>query len=147
MKKLVILLGLLFAIQMTAQAQTKFTALDFSNSSNTNVASAPTPNMVSTTALSSADTPKGTDMLDPNQVTGGVKMQSAIYQLETAEVEVRNKLLNYKNSFAEVDARYNTVKAQRKELKKQISLAEKKIRNIEKAKKKIQKNFERKINV
>ena len=58
-----------------------------------------------------------------------------------------NKLLNYKNSYAEIDARYNTVKTERKAAKKQIKYAEKKIKNLDNAKKKIRKNFQRNMNI
>ena len=132
MKKVVILFGMLVILQGCANAETKFTPLDFSSNS-INIAAAPTPATTSGKTVSGVEA-KGTDLLDPSQVTGGSKMQSAISQIDNAQVEVRSKLMNYKNSYAEIDARYNVAKAQRKEAKKQIRLAEKKINNLEKAK-------------
>ena len=44
-------------------------------------------------------------------------MQNSILQIDNAQVELRNKLLNYKNNFAEIDSRYNTTKAERKAAK------------------------------
>jgi septal ring factor EnvC (AmiA/AmiB activator) len=68
-------------------------------------------------------------------------------QIDNAEVELRNKLLNCKSTYAEIDTKYNTTKAERKAAKKQIKYAEKKIKNLETAKKKIQKNFQRNMNI
>ena len=90
---------------------------------------------------------KGTVMLDPSQVTGGTKMQNAILQLDNAQIEVRNQLLNYRTNYTEIDGKYKTTKAERKEAKKKIRQAEKRIKNLERAKTKIRKNFEQKINM
>lgn len=90
---------------------------------------------------------KKTDLLDPAQVTGGSKMQDAILQIDNAQIELRNKLLNYKSNYSEIDSKYETIRAQRKEAKRQVKQAEKKIRNLDKAKEKIRKNFERRENL
>lgn len=120
-----------------ASADPKFTPLNFDDSTS----------VKSSTTSYAATEAKATDMLDPSQVTGGTKMQNSILQIENAQVEIRNKLLNYKNNYAEIDARYNTAKAERSAAKKQIKYAERKIKNLENAKKKIRKNFERKVNI
>ncbi len=134
-------MGLMVMSTGLAMAETQFTPLNFDD--NSTIRTTSTPTYTSTTATEA----KGSDLLDPSQVTGGTKMQNAMLQIDNAQVEVRNKLLNYKNSYAEIDARYKTTKAERKAAKKQIKLAEKKIKNLEKAKDKIRKNFERKINI
>ena len=118
-------------------ADPKFTPLNFDD----------TTSVKTSTTSSAATEVKGTDILDPSQVTGGTKMQNSITQIENAQVEIRNKLLNYKNNYAEIDARYNNAKSERSAAKKQIKYAEKKIKNLENAKKKIRKNFERKVNI
>ncbi|MBR1461588.1 hypothetical protein IJ596_08185 [bacterium] len=145
MKKLSNVLSIALGVMILAGGiafaeTTKFTPLNFDNS---NAVKAPATTTSRTVQGVEA---KGTDLLDPNQVTGGVRMQDAILQIDNAQVEVRNNLLNYKNKFAEVDSRYQTVKAERKAAKKQVRQAEKKIRNLDNAKKKIRKNFERKAN-
>ena len=145
MKKLSNVLSIALVVMILAGGiafaeTTKFTPLNFDNS---NAVKAPATTTSRTVQGVEA---KGTDLLDPNQVTGGVRMQDAILQIDNAQVEVRNNLLNYKNKFAEVDSRYQTVKAERKAAKKQVRQAEKKIRNLDNAKKKIRKNFERKAN-
>lgn len=132
-------LGLMMVSGTMAMAETKFTPLNFDD--NSSAISAPK------TTSAAAEDVKDTDMLDPSQVVGGTKMQNSIIQIDNAQVELRNKLLNYKNNYAEIDARYNTTKAERKAAKNQIKYAEKKIKNLDNAKKKIRKNFERKINI
>lgn len=130
-------LGLMAVTMGVAMAETSFTPLNFDD--NTTIKPAAT---TTTTA-----SPKGTDMLDPSQVTAGTKMQNSILQIDNAQTELRNKLLDCKNKYAEVDARYNTTKAERKAAKKQVKYAEKKIKNLENAKKKINKNFQRNMNI
>lgn len=134
-------LGAMIISSGIAMAETQFTPLNFDDSSAIRTTSS------TSTTYSSDVKPKGTDLLDPSQITGGTKMQNSILQIDNAQVEIRNKLLNYKNNYAEVDARFKSTKAERKAAKKQIKLAEKKIKNLDKAKDKIRKNFERKINL
>jgi len=72
---------------------------------------------------------------------GNTKMQSAILELDNAQVDVRNELLNYKSKYSDVDAQYVAVRAERKALGKQVKAIEKRIRQIDKAKEKIRKNM------
>ena len=134
-------MGLLMISGTIAMAETKFTPLNFDDSSSVKTTSTTT-----STAVNSADA-KGTDLLDPSQVVAGPKMQNSILQIDNAQIELRNKLLNYKNNYAQIDSKYQTTKAERTAAKKQIRYAEKKIKNLDNAKKKIRKNFERKINI
>lgn len=132
----------IFASSAFALAETKFTPLNFDD--NTTISSTA---KTTTSSVSATTEAKGTDLLDPSQVTGGTKMQNSILQIDNAQVEIRNKLLNYKSQYAEIDSRYTSTKAERTAAKKQIKYAEKKIKNLDNAKKKIKKNFERKINI
>ena len=135
-----LVLGLMIVSSGMVMAETKFTPLNFDDSSSIKTTtSSPTTSTYTTTEV------KGTDLLDPSQVTGGTKMQNSILQIENAQVEIRNKLLNYKTNYAEIDSQ--TAKTERKAAKKQIRYAEKKIKNLDTAKKRIRKNFERKINL
>ena len=122
-------------------AETSFTPLNFDDSSAVKA-----PATTSSRTVSGVQA-KGTDLLDPAQVTGGSKMQNAITQIDNAQIEVRNNLLNYRAKYSEIDAKYETTKAQRAAVRKQIRQAEKKIKNLDKAKKSIRKNFERKSNM
>ena len=124
-----------------AMADPSFTPLNFDES---NAVKAP---VTTTSRTVSGVQAKGTDLLDPAQVTGGTKMQTAITEIDRAQMEVRNNLLNYKAKYSEIDSKYQTTKAERAAMRKQIRQAEKKIKNLDKAKKSIRKNFERKSNI
>lgn len=132
--------GVMVITMGAAIAETTFTPLNFDDNTTITPASSRT---VSTTTTK----PKGTDMLDASQVTAGTKMQNSVIQIDNAQTELRNKLLDYRTKYAEVDARYNTTKAERKAAQKQVKYAEKKIKNLENAKKKINKNFQRNMNI
>lgn len=75
------------------------------------------------------------------EATGNGNIQNAILQLDNAQVDIRNDLLNCKTKFADVDAQYKLVKTERKALKTQIKTVEKRIKEIDKAKEKIRKNM------
>ncbi len=141
MKKLIgLLAGLILVSTTVATAETKFTPLNF-DESNTIQAN-------NTTKVTNATVDKkGTVLLDPSQVTGGTKMQNAILDLDNAETEVRNKLLDYRANYNNIDQKYQLTKEERRAAKKKIKQAEKKIKNMEKAKNKIRKNFEQKNNL
>lgn len=124
-----------------AVAEPTFTPLNFDES---NAVKAPA---TTTSRTVSGVQAKSTDLLDPAQVTGGTKMQTAITEIDRAQMEVRNNLLNYKAKYSEIDSKYQTTKAERAAMRKQIRQAEKKIKNLDKAKKSIRKNFERKSNI
>lgn len=124
-----------------AIADPSFTPLNFDES---NAVKAPA---TTTSRTVSGVQAKSTDLLDPAQVTGGTKMQTAITEIDKAQMEVRNNLLNYRAKYSEIDSKYQTTKAERAAARKQIRQAEKKIKNLDKAKKSIRKNFERKSNI
>lgn len=75
------------------------------------------------------------------ETAGNESMQSAIQKLDTAQIEVRNELLNYKTQYADIDAQYTSYKAQRKAMKAQIRSIERRIKQIDSAKEKIRKNM------
>lgn len=75
------------------------------------------------------------------EMVGNSKMQSAILELDNAQVDVRNELLNYKAKYSDVDAQYQLIKAERKALDKQIKSIERRIKQIDKSKETIRKNM------
>lgn len=75
------------------------------------------------------------------QQVGNENMQNAILQLDNAQVDVRNQLLDCKTKFAEIDAQYKTIKQERDAAYKQMKDIEKKIKEIDKTKEKIRKNM------
>lgn len=128
MKRLVLTLGLLAAVNCAAMADgNAFTPLNFNDtqygSTSQTVKTAP--------AVSSVE----------GDAVGNGNIQNAILQLDNAQVDIRNDLLNCKTKYADVDAQYKLVKTERKSLKKQVSTIEKRIKEIDKAKEKIRKNM------
>ena len=130
MKKIVLTFGLLLAVNGIAMADgNAFTPLNFND---TQYAGASTVRTISSTStLSSLD----------GEAIGNGNIQNAILQLDNAQVDIRNDLLNCKTKYADVDAQYKLIKTERKALKKQVCTIEKRIKEIEKAKEKIRKNM------
>ena len=68
--------------------------------------------------------------------------QTAILQLDSAQVELRNSYLSYKEKYQQVDTQYKAVKAERKATHKAVKSLEKKIKQIENEKAKIRKTMQ-----
>lgn len=66
---------------------------------------------------------------------------NALFELDTAQVNIRNELLEYKSKYQEVDTQYKLIKEQRKVLDKQITAIEKRIKEIERSKSQIRKTM------
>ena len=66
---------------------------------------------------------------------------NALFELDTAQVNIRNQLLDYKAKYQEIDTQYKLIKEQRKVLGSQIKSIEKQIKNIEKSKNNIRKTM------
>ena len=75
------------------------------------------------------------------EAIGNGNIQNAIQQLDNAQTDIRNELLNYKTKYADVDAQYKLIKSERASLKKQVRAIEKRIKEIDGAKEKIRKNM------
>ena len=127
MKRLVLTLGILAAVNCAAMADgNAFTPLNFNDTQYG------TPQSVKTApAASSVE----------GDAVGNGNIQNAILQLDNAQVDIRNDLLNCKTKYADVDAQYKLIKTERKALKKQVSMIEKRIKEIDTAKEKIRKNM------
>lgn len=69
-------------------------------------------------------------------------LQSALMQLDGAQVEIRNQLIQYKNEYSDIDNQYRLIKEQRKLKAKQIKETEKKIKSLDSTKEKIRKNMD-----
>ncbi len=67
--------------------------------------------------------------------------QNALFQLDSAQVEIRNSLLEYKSKYDDVNNQYMLIKEERKNLKKQVNDIERKIKDIDRTKEKIRKNM------
>lgn len=131
MKKIVLTLTLFAAINAVAFADgNAFTPLNFNDTQYGN-ASSTTTYTKTTPAASSTE----------GDAVGNGNIQNAILQLDNAQVDIRNDLLNCKTKYADVDAQYKLIKNERKALKKQTTAIEKRIKEIDRAKEKIRKNM------
>lgn len=129
MKKIVLLVGAFVALNSVVLADgNAFTPLDFNDTQYG------TPRAVNTV---SKPLPSSSD----GDAVGNGNIQNAILQLDNAQVDIRNDLLNCKTKYADVDAQYKLIKTERKALKKQVSTIEKRIKEIDNAKEKIRKNM------
>jgi len=125
MKRLILSAALIFALSNVAYADgTAFTPLNFNDTSYGNNSSTFAP--ISQSA---------------EEASGNGNIQNAISQLDTAQVDIRNDLINCKTKYADVDAQYKLIKAEREALNKQIKSIEKRIKNLENAKERIRKNM------
>ena len=73
--------------------------------------------------------------------TNNERFQNALLELDSVQTDLRDKLLEYKTEYEEIDAQYNKYKNERDNMRKVIREAEKKINNIEKHKKSIRKDM------
>ncbi len=128
MKKFILSAGCLLVMSGMAYADgSAFTPLNFNDTSYGNGSDS--------SSMSSFVTPIS------DEAIGNGNIQNAISQLENAQVDIRNDLLNCKTKFSDVDAQYKLIKAERNALKKQIRSVERRIKDIDNAKEKIRKNM------
>ena len=128
MKRIVYVLGLSVIMSGAAFADgNAFTPLNFNDTAYT----APTTSFATQAA----------NAISEAEAIGNGNIQNAIAQLENAQVDIRNDLLNCKTKFADVDAQYKLIKAERASLKKQVRTIERRIKDIDNAKEKIRKNM------
>ena len=100
MKRIVLTLGLLAAVNCAAMADgNAFTPLNF-NDTQYGSTTTTTTSTKSAPAASSAE----------GDAVGNGNIQNAILQLDNAQVDIRNDLLNCKTKYADVDAQYKLVK-------------------------------------
>lgn len=126
MKRIFLSIALVFAMTTAVNADgNAFTPLNFNDTSYSSPSSATVP------AMNSFN----------DEAIGNGNIQSAISQLENAQVDIRNDLINCRTKFADVDAQYKLIKAERDSLKKQIKTIEKRLNDIDNAKERIRKNM------
>ena len=139
-KQFTLAVAFLSVFSCSANASSVFTPLNFDDAQYTTSSSAPKIAADTTSIRSSAQTQAA--KVDKVIYTAGSKnMQTAISELDNAQVQVRNELLNYKTKYSEVDAKYTAIKTERSNLSKQIKECERKIRRLDNAKEKIRKNM------
>ncbi len=138
MKRIVLTMAMFATMTGLAMADgNAFTPLNFNDTQYGNPA--PTSTTAATSTAKKAVT-QAASSVDGDAVGNG-NIQNAILQLDNAQVDIRNDLLNCKTKFADVDAQYKLIKTERQALKKQVRTVEKRIKEIDKAKEKIRKNM------
>ena len=129
MKKTMLVLSLSLILSNAAYADgNAFTPLNF----NDTAYDKPVPTSLSGQTINA---------IAESEAIGNGNIQNAISQLENAQVDIRNDLLNCKTKYADIDAQYKLIKAERAALKKQVKTVEKRIKEIERAKERIRKNM------
>lgn len=131
MKKAILTLSILLACSAAYADGNAFTPLNFEDAAPIRTSAA------TTTAPVANSIPNAAKI----EQTGNAKMQSAITNLDNAQVEVRNELLDIKTKYADIDAKYQAVRAERKALDKQIRSLERRINKIDRQKENIRKNM------
>ncbi len=77
-----------------------------------------------------------------NSVSGqSSSFSNALYELDSAQVNIRNELLDYQAKYQEIDTQYKLLKEQRRVLAEQIKEINKKVNSIEKSKNQIRKTM------
>ena len=101
-----------------------------------------TPNSSSSNVVSAQDKDiQAIKALSEVSEANNERFQNALLELDSVQVDMRDKLLEYKNKYAELDAQYNKYKAERAAMKKVVRQTEKRINNIDKRKKAIRKDM------
>ena len=138
MKKIVLTMAMFATMTGIAMADgNAFTPLNFNDTQYGN------PAPTSTTAATSTAKKVATQAASSveGDAVGNGNIKNAILQLDNAQVDIRNDLLNCKTKYADVDAQYKLIKTERQALKKQVRTVEKRIKEIDRAKEKIRKNM------
>lgn len=100
-------------------------------------ASTTTTNPVKTTSYYS---PKNS--VEDVKTQANNNLQNALFELDSAQVDERNQLLDAKAKYTEIDNQYKIIKEQRKAQRKIVKAGEKRIKQIEKTKENIRKNMQ-----
>lgn len=111
-----------------------------------NYSSKPTQTVAATTkttdkAIPAVNTAKVKDITNAT-ARENTNLQNALFELDSAQVDVRNQLLEEKAKYTDIDTQYRLVKEQRKQQKKAVKDSEKRIKQIEKTKKQIRNSMQ-----
>ena len=95
----------------------------------------------STAVTKTVNTAKVKDVAD-NTTRETNSLQNALFELDSAQTDVRNQLLDDRAKYTDIDNKYKLIKEQRKQQKKAVRESEKKIKQIEKTKKQIRNSMQ-----
>ncbi|MGN0014524.1 MAG: hypothetical protein ACI37T_03805 [Candidatus Gastranaerophilaceae bacterium] len=111
--------------------------VDIVAASSTNTSNTPVRNINYNTAPKSTTTGNMSVQTRENN-----NLQNALFELDSAQVDVRNQLLDAKAKYTNIDNQYKMIKEQRKIQKKAVRDGEKRVKQIEKTKEQIRKNMQ-----
>lgn len=98
---------------------------------------APTPEQ-----LRGVPTAKNPEDIAKNTISGqSESFNNALFELDSAQVNIRNELLEYKAKYQEIDTQYQLIKNERRILDEQIKTIERRIKEIENSKIRIRKTM------
>ena len=102
-----------------------FTPLNFDDTSynTSSTTSTNTKTVANNTPVTTSTTNTTAVSAQADSVANG-NIQNAILQLDNAQTDIKNDLLNYKTKFQEVDNHYKLIRTERNNLKKQIKAIE-----------------------
>ncbi len=107
---------------------------------NTNVVTNSAAKLPSNTSISNDI--KASSNISQDAISGqNGNFNNALFELDSAQVNIRNELLEYKAKYQEVDTQYQLIKEQRRVLGNQIKTIEKRIKAIERSKENIRKTM------
>ena len=106
-----------------------------------NVDTVKTTSTTPTITKVSASTSNAQNTVNMNNSVESNNLQNALMQLDGAQVEIRNQLLQYKTEYTDLDNQYKVIKEQRAAKAKQVRETEKKIKDLDSTKEKIRKNM------
>ncbi len=114
--------------------------VSISKTSTTSTSTAKTASSASNAALE--DNIKTQSNLAQDAISEqSTSFNNALYELDSAQVNIRNELLDYQSKYQEVDTQYKLIKEQRRVLADQIRTVERRIKDIEKSKNHIRKTM------
>ena len=125
MKRIVLTMAMFATMTGIAMADgNAFTPLNFNDTQYGNPAPTSTTAATSTAKKAATQTASSVE----GDAVGNGNIQNAILQLDNAQVDIRNDLLNCKTKYVDVDAQYKLIKTERQALKKQVRTVEKRIK-------------------
>ncbi|MGN0006235.1 MAG: hypothetical protein ACI37Z_09750 [Candidatus Gastranaerophilaceae bacterium] len=114
---------------VVAQNSTSTTAHPYANKSEYSV---------STTAVNT----KTVQDIQNSETRQNNNMQNALFELDSAQVDIRNQLIDARAKYTDIDNQYKLIKEQRKIQKQTVKDAERRINRIEKTKNQIRKSMQ-----
>ena len=142
MKRKILFLALIITITTGAAMADGmvFDPTDYEFSSSTPTKEVTKPDLGSNAKIESNI--KEASSYSQNSVSGqSANFNNALFELDSAQVNIRNELLDYQAKYQEVDTQYKLIKEQRRVLGEQVKSVEKRIKEIEKSKNQIRKTM------